>query len=96
MTDINTIQHSFIPVAAKYGLKRAYLFWSYAKGLATEESDVDLLVEKGRPLSLLMLSGMLQDAQEAIGLPVDIVTTTGVDDDFRSQIAGSEVLIYEG
>ncbi len=96
MTDINTIRHNFTPVAAKYGLRRAYLFGSYAKGLANENSDVDLLIEKGRPLSLLMLSGMLQDAREAIGLPVDIVTTTGVDDEFRSQIAGSEVLIYEG
>ena len=83
-------------IAAKYGIRRAYLFGSYAKGLANENSDVDLLIEKGRPLSLLMLSGMLQDAREAIGLPVDIVTTTGVDDEFRSQIAGSEVLIYEG
>ena len=96
MTDVNTIRRDFMPIAAKYGLRRAYLFGSYAKGKANEQSDVDLLIEKGRPLSLLMLSGMLQEAQEVIGLPIDLVTTTGIDDDFRAQIAGSEVLIYEG
>ena len=96
MTDINTIRQNFMPVANKYGLRRAYLFGSYAKGQADEDSDVDILIEKGRPLSLLMLSGMLQDAQEALDLPVDLVTTSGIDDAFRAQIAGSEVLIYEG
>ena len=96
MTDVNTIRRDFMPIAAKYGLRRANLFGSYAKGKANEQSDVDLLIEKGRPLSLLMLSGMLQEAQEVIGLPIDLVTTTGIDDDFRAQIAGSEVLIYEG
>ena len=96
MTDVNTIRRDFMPIAVKYGLRRAYLFGSYAKGKANEESDVDLLIEKGRPLSLLMLSGMLQEAQEALGLQIDLVTTTGIDDDFRAQIAGSEVLIYEG
>ena len=32
------------PLFEKYGVKYAYLFGSYAKGKATERSDVDLLI----------------------------------------------------
>ena len=96
MQDITTIKRAFTPIAEEYGLKRAYLFGSYARGEAREDSDVDLLIEKGRPLSLIMLSSLLQDARAALGLPVDLVTTTGIDEDFQRSISGTEVLIYEG
>ena len=58
--DIESIRKIVSPIARKYGVKRVYLFGSYAKGLATEKSDVDLLIEKGKPMSLLKLSGMRQ------------------------------------
>ena len=56
MTDISAIKKAVAPLARSYGVKRLYLFGSYAKGNANENSDVDLLVEKGKPMSLLKLS----------------------------------------
>ena len=58
MPDISEIKKIVVPIAYSYGIKRLYLFGSYAKGTASEKSDVDLLVEKGKPMSLLKLSGM--------------------------------------
>jgi len=95
MTDILTIKKTITPIARFYGVKRIYLFGSYAKGNATENSDIDLLVEKGKPMSLLKLSGMRQSVQEALDLSVDLVTTTGIEDEFYKEIAGTEILIYE-
>ena len=95
MTDISTIKKVIIPIAKDYGVKRIYLFGSYAKGTANEKSDVDLLVEKGKPMSLLKLSGMRQSVQDALQLSVDVVTTTGIEEDFHKEIAGTEILIYE-
>ena len=95
MTDISTIKKVIIPIAKDYGIKRIYLFGSYAKGNANEKSDVDLLVEKGKPMSLLKLSGMRQSVQDALQLSVDVVTTTGIEEDFRKEIAGTEILLYE-
>jgi Predicted nucleotidyltransferases len=34
------------PIARKYGVERVYLFSSYARGDMTENSDVDLRVDK--------------------------------------------------
>ena len=95
MQDIKSIQETIRPIAREYGIKRVYLFGSYAKGTATEESDVDLLIEAGRKLTLLGLSGLRQDVSELLNLSVDIVTTGALDNDFSESIKGSEVLLYE-
>ena len=95
MKDIITIQEAVNPIAIQYGVKRIYLFGSYAKGKANETSDVDLIIEKGKPMSLLRLAGMRQKIQEALGLPVDLITTTGMDEDFKKEIEGTEILLYE-
>ena len=95
MSNISEIQKAVVPIARHYGIKRLYLFGSYAKGTANEKSDIDLLVEKGKPMSLLQLSGMRQMIQEALQLSVDLITTTGVGEDFRTEIAGTEILLYE-
>ena len=95
MQSIDSIKSVVAPIAKVYGIKKVYLFGSYAKGTANADSDVDILIEKGKPLSLLGLSGLLQDIKEALNLPVDIVTTASLKGEFREAIKGTEILIYE-
>lgn len=96
MFDIQSIKKTLNPIAKKYGLKRVFLFGSYAKGNFTENSDVDLLVEKGsKSLSLLKISEFLQDIQEALQLSVDVVTTSAISLEFEKSIKNTQILIYE-
>lgn len=95
MPEINEIKSRIEPIAKAYGIKRVFLFGSYAKGKATPTSDIDILIEKGAPLSLLGLSGFRNDLQDEFGLSVDLVTTAGISDDFKELIDGTEVLVYE-
>ena len=95
MTDVSTIKNKVIPIAKEYGVKKMYLFGSYAKGNATENSDVDLLIEKGKPMSLLKISGMRQSLSEALNLSVDLITTAGIDKSFFDYINGTEIVLYE-
>lgn len=48
MPDISEIQKAVVPIACFYGIKRLYLFGSYAKGTANEKSDVDLFTCRKR------------------------------------------------
>lgn len=50
------------PVFAQYGVRKATLFGSYAKGLATNRSDVALLVDSG--LRGLAFFGLLNDFED--------------------------------
>ena len=74
MVDIDFIKNNLRPLGEAYGLKKIYLFGSYAKGSADDNSDVDLLIEKGRPMSLLKLSSFRQDAEEVLKLSVDLMS----------------------
>lgn len=96
MQTIDNIKKAVIPIAKDYGLKRVYLFGSYAKGTATEESDVDLMIEKGdKRFTLLSLSGFRLDAIDALDIPVDVIIKGKDRTEFQNRIKESEILLYE-
>ncbi len=82
------------PIARQYGVQSVFLFGSYAGGSARSDSDVDLKIEKGRLKSLLELSAFRLAVEDALQLPVDLVTTQSVDRDFLREIEKNEVLLY--
>ena len=45
---IPAVKERIAPVCKAHGVAKVYLFGSYARGEATEESDVDLHIEGGR------------------------------------------------
>ncbi len=65
------------PIAKEYGIDKVYLFGSYARGEATEDSDIDFYVEFSRPLGLRYCS-FYSDIEERIGKSVDIITKDGL------------------
>ncbi|MGA7732450.1 MAG: nucleotidyltransferase family protein [Chloroflexia bacterium] len=61
-------------LAREHGARNVRLFGSIARGDATPESDVDILVELEPGRNLLDLSGLLLDLQDLLGCKVDVVT----------------------
>ena len=70
---IEEITEKIRPIAEKHKLTEVYLFGSYARGDANEESDVDLLID-GDDLGGFKFFGMWDEFEEALGKDVDIVT----------------------
>lgn len=73
---LDEIKAIVAPIAEKYHLPAVYIFGSYARGTATDESDIDLLVDtSGTELtSLFALGGLYCDLEEALGKELDLVT----------------------
>lgn len=92
---IEQIRQITLPIAAAYGVKSMRLFGSYARGEATESSDVDLLIDRGAIRSGFVLGGLYADLQDGLQKNLDMVTVQGADADFLSRIRQDEVLIYE-
>jgi predicted nucleotidyltransferase len=61
-------------IASHYGARNVRVFGSVARGEAKPDSDVDILVEMQPGRSLMDLGGLLNDLQELLGCPVDVVT----------------------
>ena len=59
--------------AERFPLKKVSYFGSYAEGNATEESDLDLLVEFTKSVSLLTLCGLINALEDELNIPVDVV-----------------------
>jgi len=71
--DIQQLQSKIIPHLRRYGVTKADLFGSVARGEATEKSDVDLLIELPKTASLFDYIGLKQDLEDALGRSVDLV-----------------------
>lgn len=91
---IKEIKDIVSPIAKKYGVERVYLFGSYARGEATDKSDLDLRIDKGALKGLIMLGAMYSDLEESFDKKLDLLTTASLDKEFLSRIKNEEVLLY--
>lgn len=91
---VSELRNIIAPLAQEYGAERVYLFGSYARGDMTDGSDIDLRIDKGQ-IRGLALAGLLLDLEDALGLPVDLLTTASLDQHFLDSIRNDEVLLYE-
>lgn len=97
---VHTVEEVAAAVASvfsQYGVRRAYLFGSFARGEQDEESDVDLRVELDAPLGMQQAGQLLEDLEDACGRSVDVITKSvdALDSWFAREILAEEVLIYE-
>ncbi len=95
MTDIKSISKLIAPIAQKYGADRVALFGSRAKNTATETSDYDFVISRGKIQSLFQLASFIEELEMAFGKNVDVITDTSNDTGFLEQIKKDEVVVYE-
>ena len=79
MYTVNEIRKVLSPIFASHGVNFAVLFGSYAKGTATEKSDIDLVVDSG--LKGLKFFGLVNDILESLRVPADVFDIREIDRD---------------
>jgi len=98
MLSIEEIRSYITPVVEKYPIERVILFGSYARGEATEKSDVDLIVESGgkmRNTKIFTLGGELLGV---LPVRVDVYDILEIANPsaLYENIQKDGVIIYEG
>jgi hypothetical protein len=94
MLSIPRIRECIAPICKKYPIRKAYLFGSYARGNATEKSDVDLRIE-GDIKSFFMLGGIYSELSDALGTELDLLSRLPESEAFKENLKKDEVLLYE-
>ena len=64
--------------AARHGASNVRVFGSVIHGLATQASDLDLLVDFAADRSLLDQIALQQDLEAMLGCPVDVIEPGGL------------------
>lgn len=71
-------KEALVSLADRHKAENLRIFGSVARGEANENSDVDLLVHFRQGASLFDLMDLKEDAEELLGLTVDIVSDRGL------------------
>lgn len=69
---IDNIKSIVINILKDYNVKSCFLFGSYAKGYASDESDVDLLIDSD--ITGLSFYGLVERLREGLHKKVDLLT----------------------
>jgi len=73
-------------MAARHGVLRPRVFGSVLHGDDRDDSDLDLLVDPTPATTLLNLAGLQIEAEELLGVPVDVLTPKALPRNARSRI----------
>lgn len=101
---IDEIKQKVAPIARKYNINKVYLFGSYARGTADENSDVDLLLDyEHLSGGMFAYGGVFVDFEECFEKGVDIVSQRAIEESrseskadmyFYDSVMKDRVLIY--
>jgi predicted nucleotidyltransferase len=70
----------------KYGIRMVGIFGSYSRGTQNKKSDIDLLAEVDRPISLLELVGLNIYLSEILQKKVDLVAKDDLREELKEEI----------
>lgn len=93
--NIGEIKRKISNILDRNNVVFAGVFGSHARGEAKQNSDVDILVRFGRPVSLLDMGGLQVDLSEALDKYVDIVTEESLHPKIRKNVLNDLKVIYE-
>ena len=97
MSDFDYLRDGLEPIFKHYGVRRAILFGSFAKGNQNAKSDVDICVDSG--LRGLKFVGLMEAVRKALGdRDVDLLDVAHINNgsDVAKEIERTGVLLYEG
>lgn len=90
---LQPIMKKIVGVLKRYGVKKASIFGSYARGEQKKKSDIDVIIEppKGMGLKFVRLA---MELEEKTGKKVDLVSYNGIHPLLRYRILKEEIPIY--
>ncbi|MCL2377123.1 MAG: nucleotidyltransferase domain-containing protein [Defluviitaleaceae bacterium] len=98
MLTVEEITQKLKPVFEANGVTKAILFGSYAKGCATEDSDLDIVVDTEPHVRGIDFFGIIEDIRQKLDdIEVDLIPQRSIIPDGRSDLEIKEtgLVIYE-
>lgn len=73
---IDEIKKCIEPIAEKYHLKAVYIFGSYARGEASDDSNIDILIDREGSIikSAFDMGGLYEDLSSYLGKEIGLIT----------------------
>ena len=93
---IDEIRTKIRPRCTAHKSQKLWLFGSYARGEAREDSDVDFHMKVPKEIGLFGLGGIYADLEEALGKEIDLITRIPEENKiFKKYVEREEILLYD-
>jgi len=92
-TDIDILKKKAVPILKDAGVKRSSLFGSVVRGEEKRGSDIDMLIEPPKGMSLFGFVGLQQKLEKAIGRKVDLGEYSTLKPRIRQKILSQQIRI---
>jgi predicted nucleotidyltransferase len=79
-------REDILRIAARHGVTAVRVFGSAARGEATEESDIDLLIQVQGPTTPWFPGGLVAELERLLGRQVDVVEADALREPLRRAI----------
>jgi len=86
LSDVILRKSEILALAEKHGARDVRVFGSVARGTATDDSDLDLLVALAPVRTPFFPGGLKADLEDLLGCSIDIVTEQSLHRLMRAQI----------
>lgn len=95
MLTIKTIKAKAIPILKNYGVSRAYLFGSFARGEQNQNSDIDFLVEYNSDAerTLFKTVELKYELEDILQRKVDVLTEAAISPYIRPYVLKNRKVI---
>ena len=93
---VESLKSQIVPILQKHQVVKAGLFGSFARNKATEESDVDLLIQFKPDLFVGMYAymGLKFELEEVLKRKVDLIEYEAIKPRLRKSILEDEIRFY--
>ena len=91
--ELDKIKKKIVPILKKYGVTKAGIFGSYARGEQNKKSDVDILIELNEAYDLIEYIQLKNIIENAIKKKVDLVEYSCIRKELRNNILNEEIPI---
>lgn len=90
---IEEVKNKILPILQHYGVKRAGLFGSCVRDEMMKDSDIDILVEIEKDISLLDFVGLKLEIEDVLKRKVDLVEYNTIKPLLKERILSEQVII---
>ncbi len=88
--NLNRIIKVIVATLKKYGIKRAGIFGSYVRGEQKKDSDIDILIEPPKGMSLIGFIHLKYELEDKLNKKIDLISYRGIHPLLKKQILKEE------
>ena len=92
-THIEEIKRKILPILQRYEVKKVGLFGSCVRGEMREDSDIDILVQIEKDISLFDFVGIKLEIEEALERKIDLVEYSTIKPLLKERILKEQVVV---